>query len=364
MADYMDKIKELEDELKKTPYNKRTQHHIGLVKAKIATLKEREISRSSSTGSTSGYSVRKTGDGTVVLVGFPSVGKSSLLNTLTGANSEVGEYAFTTLDVIPGLLKYNHAQIQILDVPGIVNGAAMGRGRGKEVLSVMRSADMVLVIIDVNYPEHYDAIMKEIYDSGLRLNSRRPDVKITKKERGGISVGSTVKLQHITKETIKSIMKEFRYNNADIIIRNNITVDQMIDVIEDNKVYVPGLVALNKVDMVDKEYLEQVKKEINPDILISAKTGLNTEELKDLIFDKMNLIRVFCKEYGQKADMDVPLIIRRHSTIRNMCEKLHKDFVSKFRYARVWGPSAKYDGQKYQLNHKIKDKDIIEIRVT
>ncbi|MFH1211368.1 MAG: GTPase, partial [Candidatus Woesearchaeota archaeon] len=155
MVDYNSQIKDLQDELKKTKYNKRTQFHVGLVKAKIARLKERDHVRRSSAKPGEGYSVRKTGDGTVLLLGFPSVGKSTLLNGLTNADSAVAAYEFTTLTVIPGLLEYKHAKIQILDVPGIVKGAASGRGRGREVLAVLRSADLAILIVDVHNPKQY-----------------------------------------------------------------------------------------------------------------------------------------------------------------------------------------------------------------
>src|SRR3989338_7279529 len=118
-----EKIKELEEELKNTKYNKRTQHHIGLVKAKLAKLKEKQESRVRVQKKGEGYSVRKSGDATVTILGFPSVGKSTMLNALTHAKSATGDYDFTILDVIPGLLEYNHARIQILDVPGIIKGA-------------------------------------------------------------------------------------------------------------------------------------------------------------------------------------------------------------------------------------------------
>ena len=126
MVDYNKQIKEFEDELKKTKYNKATQGHIGIVKAKIAQLRENQETRTQKkTGSSEyGYSVRKSGDGTVLLLGFPSAGKSTLLNKLTDAHSEVAAYAFTTLTVIPGMMEYKQAKIQILDVPGIVSGAA------------------------------------------------------------------------------------------------------------------------------------------------------------------------------------------------------------------------------------------------
>src|SRR3989344_7851950 len=134
-----ERIRELEEELKKTPYNKATQHHIGLIKAQIAKLREKIEKKAAGRGATKGYTIKKTGDATVVLVGYPSVGKSTLLNKLTNAESKVASYEFTTLQVIPGLMEYKNAHIQVLDVPGVVKGAAAGTGRGKEGVSAMRA---------------------------------------------------------------------------------------------------------------------------------------------------------------------------------------------------------------------------------
>ncbi|MBI4150366.1 GTP-binding protein [Candidatus Woesearchaeota archaeon] len=364
MPDYNDQIKQFEDELAKMQYNKRTQHHYGLVRAKIARLREEQVKRSSGGKKGEGYSVKKTGDATVVLVGFPSSGKSTLLNTLTGAESEVGAYEFTTLNVIPGLLEYKNSKIQILDVPGIVHGAASGRGRGKEVLAVMRTADLALVLVDVHKPEQLPALQKEINDSGLRLNQRKPNVKITKKARGGVSIATTVKLNHLDNRTVMDILKEFRTFNADVLIREDITADQLIDVIEANKIYIPSIVVVNKIDIVSEEELEKIVNKVNPDLCISADKKVNTDRLKDMIFDKLNFIRVYCKEVGKKADMDVPMIMRKGQSIKDMCEKLHRDFVTKFKYAKVWGKSSKFPGQRFLLNHELVDNDIVELHIS
>lgn len=356
------RIVELEDRIKNTKYNKKTQHAIGLYKAQLAKMKEKREARAGIGKGKEGFAVRKTGDATVVLLGYPSVGKSTLLNVITNASSTVGAYAFTTLTVIPGLLEYNHAKIQILDVPGVVNGAAAGTGRGKEVLAMLRNSELVLIIVDALEPDQYNSLLNEIHDAGIRINQHLPDVKITKTDRGGIEIGKTVRLTKLEDLTIKSIARELGLINAMIIIRENIDSDQLIDVIEGNKKYVPAITVINKIDLIEKSELNKIIKKISPDLCISAENKTNTEELKALIFKKLNLTSVYCKEAGKKADLGVPLIIRKDSTIRDMCNKLHKEFASRFKFARVWG-SAKFPGQKLSLNYTLKDGDIVEIHL-
>lgn len=359
---YEDKIKELEAEISKTKYNKRTQHHIGLVKAKLAKLKEKEVSRGSGGGGGEGYAVRKSGDATVVLLGFPSVGKSTLLNALTDAESEVGAYAFTTLTVVPGLLEYEGAKIQILDVPGIVKGAAAGTGRGKEVLAVLRSADLVLMLIDPFYPGHLKYLKKEVYDTNIRMDKEKPDVKIVKKAKDGIKIGRTVKCD-LTDETITDVLKEFRINNADVVIRSPIDVDELIDVIENNKVYIPSVTVLAKADLLSETKRNELEKKLNPDLVISAHTKYHIDDLKRLIFDHLNFMRVYMKEPQKPADMNEPMIVKVNSSVEDVCRKIHKDFVKKFKFCKVTGPSAKFPNQKLALKHILKDGDVLEIHL-
>ncbi len=360
-SDVPSRIKELEDEISRTKYNKKTQAHIGLIKAKIAMLKEKQVARRKGKGKTDGYTVKKSGDGSVIMVGFPSVGKSTLLNKLTNQESQIAAYAFTTLTCIPGMLDYKGAKIQILDVPGVVKGAASGRGRGKEVLSVAVNSDLVLFVIDVFHPTHFSILMKEVRDSYLRVNEVKPDVRIKKKAKGGLSIGTTIKLTKLDKDTIKKILHEFRIINADVLIRTDINADQLIDVIEGNKKYVAGIILLNKIDIASPGQIKAAKKKIDADIAVSAEKGDGVEELKELIFSRLGFIRVYCKEQGKKADMNVPLIMKEGSTLQDMCEKLHKDFVTRFRFARIWG-SSKFPGQAIRkLKREIKDEDVVEL---
>lgn len=357
-------IDDLEKQISGTKYNKRTEGAIGLMKAKLAKLKEKAANRGKGQKKGDGFSVRKSGDASVVLLGFPSVGKSTLLNSLTNANSATAAYAFTTLTCIPGTLDYRGAKIQILDVPGIVEGAANGSGRGKEVLQVVRSADLVLIVIDVFFPEHHAKIIKEINEVGVRINQQKPNVRITRTFRGGVDVGFTVPLTKLDVNTIQEIMREMGYINASIVLREDINADQLIDVIEDNKVYIPAVTIVNKIDMATKEQIDYISKNLPIDAYVSAKEKDHMDELKELIFNRLKFIRIYMKEIGKKADMVVPLILQSPCTLRKICERLHRDFVTKFKFARIWGTSVHYEGQKVvKLDHVVNDKDIVELHL-
>lgn len=359
-----DKISAFEEELRTTKYNKRTQGSVGLLKAKIANLKDIQQKRASSGKKGEGYAVKKSGDATVILVGFPSVGKSTLLNSLTNANSLVAAYAFTTLTVIPGTLHYKQARIQVLDVPGIVEGAASGRGRGREVLAVAQNADMVIILVDVFHPEHFSAIMRELKEANIRVNREKPKIKISRREKGGLNIWSSVKLTKIDNDTIAAILRELRMNNADVIIREDIDADDLIDVLEGNKRYIPAIVIANKVDLATDIELKKIRETIKPDLYVSAEARTGLDELKEMIFDKLSFIRIYCKEVGKDADLEEPMILFKGAKLRDVCDKLHREFVSKFKYARLWGKSVKFEGQKIlNLDHKVSDKDIIEIHI-
>ncbi len=355
----LDKIKAIEEELKRTPYNKATEHHIGKLKAKLARLREELRKKSSQKSKKSG--IRKSGDATVALVGFPSVGKSTLLNKLTNAKSEVGAYDFTTLDVIPGMLEYKGAKIQILDLPGLIKGASSGRGMGREVLSIVRSADLILLVTDVFNVHQLDVLIRELYEAGIRLNENKPEVRIKIKDRGGIRISSTVRLTKISERTIREILREYRIHNAEVTIREDITIDRFIDAIIGNRKYVKAIKVVNKIDLVDEDYLNEIKKIHGDAIFISAEKGKNIEILKESIYRSLDFIRVYMKPQGRKADLNEPMILRRGATIEDVCLKIHRELRENFRYAQVWGKSVKFNGQRVGLDHVVEDGDIITI---
>lgn len=363
MPSIREQIEELEKEISTTKYNKATEQHIGLLKAKIAKLKlTEEKQRKSSSGGGDGYSVKKSGHATVGIIGFPSTGKSTLMNKITDAESEVGAYHFTTLKVVPGILKHKGAIIQVLDLPGIIKGAADGRGRGREVLSALRSVDLILLMLDV-FETNIHVLINELEKAGMRLNQSPPDIVITPQERGGITLNTTVELTHLNEDLVGSIFQGYRYVNANVVLRDDVTIDQLIDRLAGNRVYVKAFVTLNKIDLVNPSYINEVKKRLKGwDIIpISAAEDIGLEELKDAVYEKFDFIRVYLKPQGQKADMDEPLVIKRGATVEDICAVLHRDFARKFRYAIVTGPSAKFEGQHVGLNHALDDEDVLTI---
>jgi len=347
--------------MKKTQINKKTEHHIGLLKAKLARLRE-ELESSTSKGGGPAFEIRKGGDATVVLIGLPSVGKSTILNRLTNAKSKVAAYAFTTLTVVPGILRLNGADIQILDLPGIISGASSGRGRGRRVLSVARNADLVLLVLDVFQPGQVQLLRSELHAMGIRIDQKPPDVVINRGIKGGLALTTSVKLTKLTPATVKGIVEAYGISNGGILVREDVTDEQLIDVLTGNRRYVPSLVVLNKMDLVNEQYLAAAKKQIGRDFVpVSAEKGLNMDLLAERIWATLNFIRIYLKRPDGDADFEKPLILPAGSTLRDVCKKIHPRFVEGAKYAFVSGSSVKFTGQRVSLDHIPADKDVVTI---
>jgi len=348
------KIERIEKEIRETPYHKGTEHHIGLLKAKLAKLRRDLGESTKSSGGGIGYGVKKEGDATCILIGPPSAGKSTLLNAITSASSKVGVYDFTTLSVIPGMLFYKGAKIQIFDVPGLVIGAAGGKGEGKKILSTIRGVDLVILLSDVKRPEIIDQLKKELYQVGIRLNSQPPKITIQKKLRGNIRVLDP--FNSFDKETIKQIALEFGMKNGEIAFSEPIdNLDRVIDAFSANRVYLPAIEVLNKSDLIKNK-----NKSFGNRILISAskKRGLN--KLKQAIWQDLGLIRVFLKrQRNQEPDFNQPLILKKGTTIKQAAEIISSELLDQAKEAVIWGSGAKFPAQKVPLSFVLQDRTIL-----
>ncbi len=357
-----EKIKQIKEEIARTQINKATEHHLGLLKAKLAKLRrEQEENQSKgSGGGGDGYAVKKSGDATVVLIGLPSVGKSTLLNSVTNSRSKVRGYSFTTLTVVPGMMEYRGAKIQVLDLPGIIAGASQGKGLGKRVLSVARNADLILLMLDVFHPEVRPLLLKELREIGIRPDEEPPNIVIEKASAGGVSVVTQVPLTRIKKETIADILSVYGYHNARVMIRENVNDEQIIDVLLGNRVYVPTLTVLNKIDMLEPEQLRQLLDSLPYSVRpISADGKINIAEFKEELYQQLEFIRVYMRPKSRQTDYTEPLIIRAGATVGDVCDTLHRGLRSGFKYAQVWGHSVRFGGQKVGLSHRLTDEDVL-----
>jgi small GTP-binding protein len=355
MADYSEEIVRLENEIRETPYHKGTEHHIGKLRARLARLKDRQIEgfvRSKGGGGGGGYAIKKQGDATVVLVGPPSSGKSTLINLLTNAESKVAPYAFTTVSVIPGMLKYQDAYIQILDIPGLIEGASKGKGRGKEVISVVRGSDLLLLLTDINRVGLISVLKDELYEAGIRINQTPPDISITKKAQGGLFIQTNLK-QTISKETIKEMALEFGLRNADIVIKERLNFERLIDAFSQNRVFVPAIFVVNKIDISKPQITDELKGE--KPIFISAEKRIGIEQLKGTIWNCLKLIRVFLVRPHQEPDFNHPIITKEGQTLGDIAEKIGSEFAEGKKLAKIWGHSAHFPGQEVPLTTKVRE---------
>ena len=350
MSDITQQIEDIKEEIRKTPHHKGTEHYIGKLRARISRLKDKQIDYEikKSGGGGEGYAVKKHGDATVALVGPPSVGKSTLINNLTNTQSKVAEYAFTTLTVIPGMLNYKDAYIQIFDIPGIIAGAKEGRGKGRQVLSVARNSDLLLIMCDPDTINNLDQIIDDLEGSGIRINKDKPNVHIQKRVSGGIIIHSNIK-QDLSPETIEEIAKEMGTKNADITLKEKVTMDSFIDSLSASRVYIPAIYVLNKIDTLPKNH--HIEANILP---ISSDKKIGLDSLKEEIWNKLKLIRVYLVRPDEEPNFNSPIIIKDGGTLSVIAKKLGTNFENKT-LAKIWGNGAHYPGQEVSLNSPVQE---------
>ncbi len=353
------KLDELQKDYSKTKYNKATNKYLGLLRAKIAKVKKQISSKKAKKGV--GFAVKKTGDATIALVGFPNAGKSSVLNLLTGVESKVAAYAFTTLEVIPGMLNLNGARIQVLDTPGLIEGAHIGKGEGNKIASAIRVVDLMIFVVDVTDYEKLFYLIRELSELGIDFRDKDVKVRIDEVEKGGIRIVRNRKDAPADSQIIE-VLNGLGIFHANVVIFGNCTIDDILEKVAEDKIAINSIVALNKTDLDAnfkraKEAIEaKTRMKVVP---ISVKTGYGIENLKQTIFDNLGIIRIFLKEKGRHADFEKPLIIKSQSTVFDAAKKIHADMAKEIRFAYVTGDSVKFVNQKVGLDHILKDGDMV-----
>lgn len=345
------KILAVEKEIRDTPYDKSSQFHHGVLKAKLSRLKDALEDRiTGGSGGGVGYAIKHSGDASAVLVGLPSVGKSTLLNHLTNAESKVGNYDFTTLGVVPGMLEYKGVRIQILDLPGIIEGAAKDKGFGKKVLSVIRASNMVVLMVDVKRAEWLDKVKKELENAGIRLNKRPPKIHVRRTDKGAIQIIDPFK--SLDEKTMIEVASEMGLSNAVVHLAEKInTIDEYIDGLSKSRTYIPLVEVITKIDQ-EKNF----KRREGP-VYLSAVNGVGMEEFKEAMWKGLGLVRIYLKrERSGEADKKEPLIVKRTQTLADVLKRISNEMRDDVSRAYIWGSGARFPGQEVSFKFQVFDE--------
>ena len=354
------KIEAVKKEIHDTPYDKSSQFHHGVLKAKLAKyndMLEAKVAMGGGGAGGGGYAIKHSGDASVVLVGLPSVGKSTLLNAITNAESKVGNYDFTTLGVVPGMMEYKGVRIQILDLPGIIEGAAGGKGFGRKVLSVVRASNLVVLMTDFKRANWLSKVKKELEDAGMRLNKRPPKIHVHKMAKGAIQIIDPY--FSLPQEQILEIVKEMGFDNVVVQFAEKInSIDELIDGLSKSRTYIPLVEVVTKIDEIKNPSKSPLDRgDFKNVIFMSAPTGKGIEEFKEAVWKGLGLVRVYLKrERVLPADKEEPLIMKKTETLNHVLKRISSEMRDDVNRACIWGKNARFPGQEVSLKSLVFDE--------
>ena len=348
----------MEKERRKITKNKATEKGLKYLMSRIAKAKE-DLARATQRKHGQGFFVKRTGDRTIALMGFPSAGKSSLLNALANTSSKIAAYEFTTTTIIPGTMVYRNAHIQVLDMPGIIEEAHLGTGGGRTVIAAAKGVDLMLIVLDINRTHDLEIILEEIKDMGIRLNRKKPSITVNPKQSGGIKVEKN--RSSISRQHIEAVLKGLGVHNAIVAIGSELDEEELIEIISGKAMYANAIIALNKID-TRSDYAEiasaMSQKHGITVVPISVTEKENIDVLKEAIYDNLNIISV----YFQPKDKDenpVPFILDKGATVGDAAAKLHTEIFDELKCAYVSGPSAKFRRQRVGISHRLMEGDTV-----
>jgi ribosome-interacting GTPase 1 len=303
-----EKIAALEAMLAIMPHHKGTDKLHAVLRQKIAKFSQ-EAEKKYATARRTGFYIDREGAGQVMLVGLANAGKSQLLAAVTEAIPEIAEYPFTTKTPMPGMMKFEDIQIQLVDTPPI------GHKEVRILLAnALRNADLIAIIIDLS--------LEPISQVEAALQGLRE-----------------ARIEPLTDDGTQPTPGS--YSSRMLIVGNK-----------------NELAGSNK----NWERLHSQYAKLFPLVSISAREGRGLEEFKRAVYQALNIIRVYTKTPGSKADLTDPMVLEKGSTLEEAAESLHKDFYQNLKYAVVWG-SGKYDGQRVSKGHVLQDGDIVEFHI-
>jgi len=312
-----DKIKCLQEMLSIIPKHKGTEKLQAQIKTKIAKLRQESQKRHATRREGESLTIKREGAGQVVLVGLPNVGKSEIVSSITHASPEVADYPYTTRKPTPGMMEYEDIQIQLVDMPPLTNDYLE-----PWVPQIIRNADALLMVIDLNE------------DSVPQMKSL-------------LEILERFKLKPTIAEDQIEAEEELEFFEEKLFHKNTIIIGSKSD--------------LELADISLEMLKEQYGKHF-PLIPISTKNVETLKKLKRKIFEVLKIIRIYTKPPGKQADFSAPYIRPAGSTVEEIAEHVHKDFLERLKFARLWRVN-KFQGQRVQRDFILEDGDVIELHI-
>jgi hypothetical protein len=305
-----EKIQALEQMLAVIPHHKGTDKLIAQLRRKMAKFKEESQKKRGGGRQGDLYYIRKEGAGQVAIIGLPNVGKSTLLAQLTNATPEIADYPGTTRLPLPGMMRFENTQVQLVDTPPL-----MGEATEAGLFNLFRNADALLLILDL-----LDEPLLQV---------------------------------EIVAEELRQRKIHFATPNAPVIKEIGTVTKRVLLV--GNKRDQPGAA---------KEYerLQQAYGALFPMQAISAQSGQDLDALREAVYHLLGVVRVYTKAPGKKPSLEEPVILKAGSTLADLASSIHKDFLERLKFARIWG-REKYDGQKVAREYVLQEGDIVEMHV-
>ncbi|MEM2673867.1 MAG: GTPase, partial [Candidatus Bathyarchaeia archaeon] len=288
-----EKIKLMREFLSLVPKHKGTSKLVANVKRRIAEL-ERELEKSKARrkGSGVGFAIPKEGAGQIVILGLPNVGKSSLLASVTNAKPEISPLPFTTQRPIPGMLQHEDIQFQLVEAPAIVEGASEGKMEGTQILSLVRNADGLIIMVDLsrNPAEQFAIISSELDKAGILIEEPEGEVEIIRRGYGvGIQIIGGGVLVDCTYDDVKSLLNSYRVMSALVRINGRVSLDDIEDALFSSSIYKPTIIIANKSDSPNAEMnLLLLKNELRgrkiPLLVVSCLNNMGLKDLGESVF--------------------------------------------------------------------------------
>ena len=375
-----EKIKRLEEFLSLVPKHKATENIVALNKSRLAKLRreqESEKIRVKSIGKlVSPFSIKKEGIQVILISDYhtPGVGKTSLLNLLTGAAKEkIGK--FTAIPEI-GIYEYDKIRYQIVDMPSIMEGASIGIGNGKEIISQLRAADLMCLCVDLSrdYKEQMDLLLSELNKSHIRINVPPPPITIEKTGANKIQVfyqtnesKKNTNIEELT-ERIREITHAGGIRNAIVKVFGKITLDHIVDTLNPSVVYKKAIILGTKGDLsLTKDTFHNLEELYSDKFPLIIGTSNRKKEIPnnfgEVILKHLKKIKVYTMNKSVVAEKPLILDSDPIPTVRDVSIKIHRKFFESFDYAIIIRKDARQLKKKVGLDYELKENDIIELHI-